>query len=272
MGHQIAVLCALAGIHTTCTDIDAPTLGKAERFVSTYLEGRVTKGRLTAAEVDAAMALIGFTPDLHRAASNADFVIEAVVEKLEVKRNLFAALDAAAPQHAILATNSSAIVSSRIADATTRPAQVLNMHFFNPALAMKLVEVVRGPHVSVETADATVDLARRLGKTPVVVQREVEGFLLNRIIMSIMREAQWLLEMGVATVEDIDLACVAGAGHPMGPFRLNDLTGIDLSYIMAMEKFRSTGDLVDLPPPTLAQKYARGEYGEKTGKGWYDYQ
>jgi len=190
-----------------------------------------------------------FHQDLKQAAKDADFVIEAVLEIIDVKRKLFAQLDEVAPPHAILATNSSYIVSSLIADATKRPSKVVNMHFFNPALVMKLVEVVKGPHVSDETAKVTYDLSEKLEKIPVLLQKEVEGFLLNRIFRVIGREAQWMLEMGVASFEDIDKACVYGAGHPMGPFRLMDLTGIDLNYIMSMERFRKTGDRADLPSP-----------------------
>jgi 3-hydroxybutyryl-CoA dehydrogenase len=145
------------------------------------------------------------------------------------------------------------------------------MHFFNPALVMKLVEVVQGPHVSDETAQTAMDLCTKLEKVPVLLKKEVEGFLLNRIFRVIRKEALWMLEMGVASAEDIDKACVYGAGHPMGPFRLNDLTGIDLSYTMSMERFRKTGDPADLPCPSLVEKYIKGHYGEKTGKGWYDY-
>ena len=198
-------------------------------------------------------------------------MIEAVLEVLDIKRALFKDLDRLAPPHAILASNSSAIVSSKIADVTSRPEKVLNLHFFNPALVMKLVEVVQGPHVSDETLQISMALCKQLNKEPVHLKKEVEGFLLNRIFGAISREANWLLEMGVASVEDIDKACVFGAGHPMGPFRLNDLTGLDLSYIMAMEAFKSTGDPADLPPPSLVEHYVKGEYGEKAGKGWYDY-
>ena len=180
-------------------------------------------------------------------------------------------MDEMAPDHTILATNSSAIVSSRIADATKRPDKVVNMHFFNPALVMKLVEVVQGPHVSDETTQITIELCNRLDKVPVHLKKEVDGFLLNRIFGAIFREASWMLEMGVASHEDIDKACVYGAGHPMGPFRLNDLTGIDLSYTMGMEAFKRTGDRALLPSPKLVEHYVNGEYGQKSGKGWYDY-
>jgi 3-hydroxybutyryl-CoA dehydrogenase len=176
-----------------------------------------------------------------------------------------------APEHAILATNSSTFVSSLIAPVTDRPENVLNLHFFNPALVMKLVEVVKGPHASDETAQTSFDLCKRLGKEPVLIKKEVEGFLLNRIFRAINREALWLLDMGVATVEDIDKACVFGAGHPMGPFRLMDLTGIDLNYTVAMERFRETGAPADRPSPSVVERHVKGHYGQKSGKGWYDY-
>jgi 3-hydroxybutyryl-CoA dehydrogenase len=271
MGHQIALLCALHGYKTTCTDVKEETLRKAEAFADSYLPGRVKKGRLTQEQADRARAHLSFASELGETVKDADYVIEAVVEILEVKRKVFAELDELAPPHAILATNSSYIVSSRIADVTRRPGKVLNLHFFNPALVMKLVEVVQGPHVSDEAAQISLALCERLGKVGVHLKKEVEGFLLNRILRAIAREAFWLLEMGVASFEDIDKAQVYGAGHPMGVFRLMDLTGIDLAYIRSMEKFRETGDPADLPPPSLVERYMRGDYGEKTGKGWYDY-
>ncbi len=271
MGHQIALQAAIVGYKVTCSDISQETLKKADKFVDDYLPGRVKKERLTQEQADKARANLRFTDSLEEAVADADFVIEAATEVLEVKRRIFADLDRLAPKHAILATNSSFIVSSRIADVTQRQDKVLNMHFFNPALVMKLVEVVKGPHVSDESADLTMKLCEAMQKVPVLLKKEVDGFLLNRIFAAISKEAMWLLEMGVADVEDIDKACVYGAGHPMGPFRLNDLTGLDLSYIMKMERFRETGDMADLPGPRLTEHYMKGEYGEKTGKGWYDY-
>jgi len=272
MGHQIATLCALQGFQTSCTDIDPDTLNKATAFADQYLPGRVAKGKLTEQAAQDARARLSFTPDLAEAAAGADYVIEAAVEVLEIKRRIFADLDDLTPAHAILATNSSAIVSSKIADATGRPDKVVNLHFFNPALVMKLVEVVQGPHVSQETADLSMALCEKLGKVPVRLKKEVDGFLLNRIFFAIIKEAEWMLEMGVASIEDIDKACVFGAGHPMGPFRLMDLTGLDLAYTMGMEAFRNSGDRSDLPVPSLVEHFVRGEYGQKTGRGWYDYE
>ena len=271
MGHQIALLCALHGYKTTCTDVKDDILKKAETFANSYLPERVKKGKLTQEQADRARANLAFTSDLKETVKDADYVIEAVVEILDVKRKVFADLDKLSPPHAILATNSSYIVSSRIADVTRRPDKVLNLHFFNPALVMKLVEVVQGLHVSDETAQISLALCERLEKVGVHLKKEVEGFLLNRILRAIAHEAFWLLEMGVASFEDIDKAQVYGAGHPMGAFRLMDLTGLDLAYIRSMEKFRETGDPADLPPPSLVERYMRGDYGEKAGKGWYDY-
>lgn len=162
-------------------------------------------------------------------------------------------------------------MSSRIADVTKRPEKVANFHFFNPALVMKLVEVVQGPHTSDETAEILMRFAERIEKVPILIKKEVDGFVLNRIFAAIWREAAWMLEMGVASYEDIDKACVYGAGHPMGPFRLNDLTGLDLSYDIAMGKFRETGNPADLPYPSLVQRVALGKFGQKTGEGWYKY-
>jgi len=271
MGHQISLLCAMHGYKTTCTDVVPEILKKAEKFADTYLPGRVEKGKMTKDAAEAARKNISFTLDLKEAAKEADFVIEAATEILDLKRKIFTNLDQYAPARAILATNSSYLVSSLIADATKRPSQVVNMHFFNPALVMKLVEVVKGPHVSDETAKTTMDLSEKLEKIPVLLKKEVEGFLLNRIFRVIGQEALWMLEMGIATAEDIDKACVYGAGHPMGPFRLQDLTGIDLNYIRSMERFKETGNRSDLPFPSVVERYIKGNYGEKTGKGWYDY-
>jgi 3-hydroxybutyryl-CoA dehydrogenase len=271
MGHQISLLCAMHGFKTTCTDIMPEVLKKAENFADTYLPGRVKKGKMSEEEAKKARSNISFTLDLKEAARDADFVIEAGLEIVDVKRKIFADLDKLAPAHAILATNSSAIVSSKIADATKRPSKVVNVHFFNPALVMKLVEVVKGPHVSDETAKLSMGLCTKLEKVPILIKKEVDGFVLNRILGVMTREALWMLETGVASAEDIDKACVYGAGHPMGPFRLMDLVGIDLQYTMDIERFKRTGDPGELPYPSVVEKYAKGNFGEKTGKGWYEY-
>lgn len=271
MGHQIALCAALAGYQVTCTDISQEMLDKAEGFARKYLPERVAKGKMKQEQADQALANLCFTQSLEEAAGDTDFVIEAAVEKMNIKRKLFADLDRIAPPHAILATNSSFIVSSQVADVTKRPDKVCNMHFFNPALVMKLVEVVQGAHTSPETAQVTMDLAAKLGKTGVLLKKEIYGFLVNRILAALNHEAMFLADMGIATPEDIDMAVTNALGHPMGPFRLLDFTGIDLAYYIGMEHYQDTRDPKDKPSPLLVEKFTKGEYGLKTKKGFYTY-
>ena len=272
MGHQIALCAALAGFKVTCTDTNADILNKAIQFADNYLNERVTKGKLTKEAAEQARENIAFVSTIEDAVANADLVIEAIIEKLAVKRKLFAQLDKLCPAHTILATNSSYIVSSKIADATSRPDKVCNMHFFNPALVMKLVEVVKGPHVSDETVDAVVNAAKKMGKTPVLLHKEIYGFLVNRLLQATRQEALKLFDMGIASHEDIDIAVMNGLGYPMGPFQLLDLTGVDLAYHTAMEKYRESGDAADRPSPTIVEKFTKGEWGKKVGKGFYNYE
>ncbi|MHB8074192.1 3-hydroxyacyl-CoA dehydrogenase family protein [Desulfosporosinus fructosivorans] len=272
MGHQIALSAALAGYKVSCTDISQEMLTKAESFARTYLPERVAKGKLTQEQADLGMENISFLQNLELAAGDADFVIEAAVEKITIKRKLFEDLDRIAPPHAILATNSSFIVSSKIADATKRPDKVCNMHFFNPALIMKLVEVVQGPHTSTETAQVTMDLCKKMGKSGAWLKKEIYGFLVNRILAALLNEAQFLADMGIATPEEIDMAVTNALGHPMGPFRLMDFTGIDLAYYIGMERYQETRDPKDKPSPLIVEKFAKGEWGMKTKKGFYSYE
>lgn len=271
MGSQIGMVCSLAGYEVTIQDIDEGMLQKARDGLRSRMARNVEKGRTEQREVDAAFDRMTFTTDMEGAASGADFVIEAAVEKLNVKRELFARLDEHAPEHAILSTNSSTIVSSRVADATGRPDRVCNMHFFNPALVMKCVEVVRNPQTSDATVETTVELTRRIGKAPVILDKEIDGFVANRILHAIRAEALSLYENGVASFEDIDTACKTALGHPMGPFELMDLTGIDLSYHIGMGRYEESGDPADKPRKSVVEKFERGEFGRKTGKGWYEY-
>jgi len=271
MGSQIGLLCALAGYSATITDIAQDALDRADTQLRQRMSRDIEKNRRSRDDVDAAFGRLTFSTDLTAAAATADFVIEAAIEKLDVKRRLFTDLDRAAPPHAILATNSSSIVSSRIADATGRPDRVCNVHFFNPALIMKCVEVVRGPATSDETTATAVELARRLGKTPVVLDREIPGFIANRILGAVRDEAIFLLENGIASVEDIDTACRTALGYPMGPFELMDLTGIDIGYLTKKDRYAESGDPKDQPSKSVSDLVERGELGRKTGRGWYDY-
>ncbi len=189
MGSQIGMVCALAGYDVTVQDVDEGVLEGAQEQLKNRMARNVEKGRIEQDEVDAAFGRIIFTTDLGGAAADADYVIEAAVEKLDVKREIFANVDEGAPEHTILATNSSTIVSSRLADATKRPDRVCNMHFFNPALVMECVEVVRNPETSDATVETAVELTRRIGKSPVVLEKEISGFVANRLLGAIMDEA-----------------------------------------------------------------------------------
>lgn len=272
MGHQISVLAALTGYQVSCYDINQEMLDKAQSFAQSYLSERVAKGKISKEQADQALDKLRFSRSLEDAAGDCDYVIEAAPEKLDLKRKLFADLDRIAPPHAILATNSSSFVSSSIADVTKRPEKICNMHFFNPALVMKLVEVVRGPHTSEETAQITLALCEKMGKTGILLKKEIVGFLVNRILGALLNEALFLADVGIATPEEIDIAVVNALGHPMGPFRLMDLTGIDLSYIRDMENYQETRNPEDKPSPLIVEKYYKGEWGRKTKKGFYAYE
>ena len=272
MGHQISILAALNGYQVTCTDISQEMLDKAQSFAHNYLPGRVEKGKISQEQADQAMDNLRFIQSLEDAAGDADFVIETVTEKIDLKRKVFADLDRIAPSHAIFATNSSNLVSSKIADATERPEKICNMHFFNPALVMKLVEVVQGPHTSAETAQITLELCKKMGKAGILLKKEIFGFLVNRILGALMDEALFLVDVGIASPEEIDIAVVNALGHPMGPFRLMDLTGIDLKYISDMDKYQETRDPLCKPSPVIVEKYFKGEWGKKTKKGFYSHE
>ncbi|MEW1975228.1 3-hydroxyacyl-CoA dehydrogenase family protein [Microbacterium profundi] len=270
MGSQIAMLAALAGCETTVVDIDEQRIDAALAKVRESVARSIERGRLDAEQVEAALSRLSSSTDLASAVEDADFVIEAIVEDLDAKRALFAQLGAFAPANAILATNSSSIVSSRLADVPS-PGRVCNMHFFNPALVMQLVEVVGGTHTSQATVDSAVRLAERMGKTPVVVKQEVFGFIANRIVGAIFDEAIALLEAGVATAEEIDTAVTKGLGHPVGPFALLDMTGIDVNVGIKKLEAQETQDASRGPSQTLLDLEAAGRLGKKSGRGFYEY-
>ncbi|MGN0703247.1 MAG: 3-hydroxyacyl-CoA dehydrogenase family protein [Lentihominibacter sp.] len=271
MGNQIAMQTAISGYQVVCYDISQEMIENAESFSDSWFEKRIAKGKISEAEAAEIKSRLIFTADLKLAAENADMVIEAVSDIVAVKKKALASIDELTPDRTIYASNSSYIVSSRFADAVADPSKVLNMHFFNPALVMKIVEVVRGPHVSAETFDTAFEFVKTIGKTPVVIEKEIYGFVVNRIFSALTREACYLVDQGIASVEDIDTAVKGALGHSMGPLETLDMTGIDLEYNVYMEKFRNSGDVSDRPAACLTERYARGEYGRKSGRGFYDY-
>jgi len=271
MGAQIAQQAALNGIDVTLQDSSEGQLRKAAESNRGHVMRRVEKGRLAEADALAALARVRSTRDLDDAVHDADVVIEAVFEDLEVKRAIFAELDRAARVDAVLASNSSTMGISKIAGATTRPESCVNMHFFYPVLVMDLVEVVRGPQTSDQTVVRAMSMAHQMGRTPVLINREIDGFIVNRILHAATQEAYRLMDAGVATFEDIDTAVEKGLNWPMGPFRLGDFSGLDVTYKARLHMYETTGDERFRPSPQLEAKVKAGKLGRKTGEGWYKY-
>jgi 3-hydroxybutyryl-CoA dehydrogenase len=272
MGAQIAQQAALHGIDVALVDVNREVLERAMTSNRKWLDRRVEKGKLDRDEADAATRGVTAMTDIATAASGSAWAIEAVVEIASVKREVFAALDAHLPADAGIATNSSNIVVSRLADATRRPELCCNMHFFHPVLVMDLCEVVRGPQTSDETCARAVAWSRRMGRTPIVVEKEIDGFIVNRILGSASREAFSLLQGGVASAEDIDVAVRKGLNWPMGPFSLADFSGLDTVLTIRrdrMERDHAPGDVATVA--ILERMVAAGRLGRKSGRGFYDY-
>ncbi|MGN1413345.1 MAG: 3-hydroxyacyl-CoA dehydrogenase family protein [Anaerovoracaceae bacterium] len=271
MGNQIAMQTAISGYEVVCYDLSENMGEKAAAFSKEWFEKRVQKGKMTVEAAKEIQERLVFTHDIQMAGEEVDLVIEAVSDVVAIKKAALSQIDSITPERCIYASNSSYIVSSRFCDAVQDPSKVLNVHFFNPALVMKTVEVVKGPHTAKETFDTAFAFVKSIGKTPCTIEKEIYGFVVNRIFSALTREACYLVDMGIASPEDIDTAVKGALGHAMGPLETLDMTGIDLEYSVYMEKFRNSGDKADLPAACLAAHYAKGEYGRKTGKGFYDY-
>jgi 3-hydroxybutyryl-CoA dehydrogenase len=271
MGAQIAQQAALHGVDVLLMDQSKDQLAKAVASNRALLQRRVEKGRMSAEDAEHAIRRVGTTQDLRDATHQANFVIEAVFEDLEVKRAIFRELDEIAEEDAVLASNSSTIGISKLAAETKRPERCVNMHFFYPVLVMDLVEIVRGPQTSDRTVERALGMAREMGRTPVLLNREIDGFIVNRILHAATQEAYRLLDAGVASFEDIDVAVEKGLNWPLGPFRLGDFSGLDVTYNARMHMYRTTGDERYKPSPQLEAKVREGKLGRKTGEGWYRY-
>jgi 3-hydroxybutyryl-CoA dehydrogenase len=271
MGAQIAQQTALGGYEVWLTDVSPDQLQRALESNRRLLERRVEKGQLTEADGAAALGRVRTASSLEEAAARSDFIFEAILEALPPKRELFSRLDKVAPSHTILATNSSTIPVSKLADATGRPDRCCNTHFFHPVMVMQLCEVVQGPQTSEQTIETTMELIRRIGRVPVLITKEIDGFIVNRILHAASQEAMRLYEGGFAEFADIDLAVEKGLNWPMGPFKLADFSGVDITYNARREKFEASGDERERPPEFMRKMVEAGRHGRKTGKGFYDY-
>ncbi|MCX4746727.1 3-hydroxyacyl-CoA dehydrogenase family protein [Kitasatospora sp. NBC_01287] len=271
MGAGIAQVSAQAGHPVVLRDVTEQALGRGLSAIEASYEKFVAKGKLTADEATAALGRITTTTDLG-AIGEADIVIEAVFEQLEVKEAVFRELDKLAKDGAVLGSNTSAIPITRIAAVTERPESVVGVHFFSPVPLMRLVELVRG----YKTSDAALATARAfaegVGKEVVVVNRDVAGFITTRLITALVVEAAKLYESGVATAEDIDTACRLGFGHPMGPLQTADLTGVDILLHAARNIYEETQDEKFAAPEIMSRMVTAGDLGRKSGQGFYGYQ
>jgi 3-hydroxybutyryl-CoA dehydrogenase len=270
MGNGIAQVCAMAGYTVALHD---PQPGAVERALGTIranLDKGVERGKVTTDARESALGNLRDAADLPSAAADADLVIEAVPERMEIKTGLFGELHRITPAHAILATNTSSLSVSRIAEATRRAERVIGLHFFNPVHIMKLLEVVRGRDTSQDTVDAALDFARRIGKEPIIVT-DTPGFASSRLGVVLGLEAMRMVEQGVATPQDIDKAMELGYNHPMGPLKLTDLVGLDVRLGIAEYLHGELGGEQYRPPELLRRMVAEGKLGKKSGQGFYEW-
>jgi len=270
MGSGIAQVAAQAGWDVVLRDVTDAALERGVGGIRKSYDRFVSKGTLAAADAEVAMGRITTTTDLE-AAADADIVVEAVFESIEVKTEVFTELDRVCKAGAVLASNTSAIPITRIAAVTQRPESVVGTHFFSPVPMMKLCELVRGYKTSDETLAAARSFAEGIGKTCIVVNRDVAGFVTTRLISALVVEAIKLYESGVATAEDIDTACRLGFGHAMGPLATTDLTGVDILRNATRNIYTETQDEKFAPPEILNRMVTAGDLGRKTGRGFYSY-
>lgn len=269
MGSQIALQTAYSGLYEIALIDSRPEqLVKAREQNEKLVRRGVEKGRLTADQAQAALDRIQPATDLE-ALSGAGMVIEAVFEDLDAKQGVWKQLNLSAPPDAVLASNSSTIAISRLAEQTDRPEKCCNMHFFHPVTVMELCEVVRGPRTADQTVDTAVEFVRSIGRVPVVMNKEIHGFIVNRILFAAAEEALHLLEEGYASAEDIDVAVKKGLNWPMGPFELLDFSGLDIFYGALEDRRKLEGGRG--APTVLKELVGRGELGRKTGRGFHDY-
>ena len=269
MGSGIAQVAAMSGFNVIMNDIKDEFVQRGLGGITKFLDKSVEKGKMTADEKNAVLGRIKVSTDLNDMA-RADFVVEAAIEREDLKFQIFRDLDRICPAHAILGSNTSSIPIGRIAAQTKRPEKVIGMHFMNPVPLMKLVEIIRGLATSDETYATTWDLSIKMGKTPALAN-DFPGFIANRILMPMINEAIFALYQSVGTIEDIDTVMKLGMNHPMGPLALADLIGLDTCLAIMETLYDGFGDSKYRPCPLLRKYVEAGWLGRKTGRGFYDY-
>jgi len=271
MGHGIAELLAMNGYEVTMIDINDELLQKAKEKIKWSLDKFVEKKRIRKEDADAAMARIHTTTSYLEAAKDIDLAIEAVPENMDLKRKVFSALDAAAPLQAILASNTSTLSITEMGKATKRPNKVAGMHFFNPPLMMQLVEVIKGENTNQETINTLFELSKKLGKTPIIVRKDVRGFIVNRILGIVFNEAFWAFQRREATKEGIDSSVKYTGGFPMGWFELADFVGLDIAYEVGRILYEAFGERFKPCEEVIGPLIKEHKFGQKTGVGFYDW-
>jgi 3-hydroxybutyryl-CoA dehydrogenase len=269
MGSGIAQTAISSGFDVVLREVDQGLASRGAENIGRRLERQVSRGKLESPARDAALARLRTTTELQQAA-RADFVIEAITENFEAKRELFAQLDGICRAETILASNTSSIPITRLAAATRRADRVIGMHFFNPVPVMRPVEIIRGRETSDGTLEAAMALGKALGKMP-ITSLDYPGFIVNRMLVPFVNEAIWALMQGIGTAEDIDNGARLGLNHPMGPLELADFVGLDTHYAICNVLWEGLHDPKFAPPPLLRQLIEAGHYGRKTGRGFYKY-
>ena len=270
MGGGIAQLCAQQGVQATITDISQELSDQARARIEAGLSGRVEKGKITEADKTDILSRIATAGNLSPA-TEADMVIESVIEDLNIKKSVFAQLDEMAPPETVLATNTTSLSISAMAEATRRPDKVVQMHFFNPPVIMKLVEIMPGRLTSPATVEIAASFARQLGKDPVVCKSEAPAGIVSRILGQLLNEATWLVADGIADPQDVDKAMKLGANHPMGPLQLIDMIGLDIHRAKMQTLRTELDDPRYTHPKLIDEMITEGRLGRKSGRGFFDY-